>query len=234
MFPVPTKPFATPRDSPASSTGDSSSGRAPLTPRDGSDIASGSTSTSGREQQWSGGASGLGLGHAKRRSKGKNKPENDETRRRDRRRDEAKAAIELGNVINGRGPIVDDDEEDTPINQITSARMSTMGPMMGAPMPLPDGLRSSRAWYMGPLPPAGDPAFFAAHQHAMMYAKQAYQMAVAQQAMAAGGRRVGALVCDWGERVWWRGVWWWWGVVVCWVDGVSVVAVDVWGWRGAE
>ncbi|THU76936.1 hypothetical protein K435DRAFT_703658 [Dendrothele bispora CBS 962.96] len=35
------------------------------------------------------------------------------------------------------------------------------------------------------VPPPNDPAFFAAHQQAMMIAKQAYQMAVAQQAMAA-------------------------------------------------
>lgn len=34
-------------------------------------------------------------------------------------------------------------------------------------------------------PPNADPQFLAAHQHAMMVAKQAYQMAVAQQAMAA-------------------------------------------------
>ncbi|KAK0450560.1 uncharacterized protein EV420DRAFT_1646480 [Desarmillaria tabescens] len=217
MFPVPTKPFATPRESPASSTGDSSSGRAPLTPRDGSDIVS----ASGKKEQWSGGASGLGLGH-KRRSvsfdfeedataigggKGKGKGKDDETRRRDRRRDEAKAAIELGNVINGRGPIVDDDEDDTPINQINSARMGTMGPMMGGPMmgfggpapgwngwPAPmmnmnmNPQMLSPAQFMAPpIPPPGDPAFFAAHQQAMMYAKQAYQMAVAQQAMAAAG-----------------------------------------------
>lgn len=37
-FRAPDKPFAGRRNSPASSTGDSSSGRAPLTPRDGSDI----------------------------------------------------------------------------------------------------------------------------------------------------------------------------------------------------
>ncbi len=35
------------------------------------------------------------------------------------------------------------------------------------------------------VPPPADPAFLAAHQQAMAYAKQAYQMAVAQQAMAA-------------------------------------------------
>lgn len=37
------------------------------------------------------------------------------------------------------------------------------------------------------LPPPTDPNFFAAHQQAMMIAKQAYQMAVAQQAMMAAG-----------------------------------------------
>lgn len=37
------------------------------------------------------------------------------------------------------------------------------------------------------MPQAPDPNFMAAHQQAMMYAKQAYQMAVAQQAMAAAG-----------------------------------------------
>lgn len=35
------------------------------------------------------------------------------------------------------------------------------------------------------VPPPTDPNYFAAHQQAMMYAKQAYQIAVAQQAMAA-------------------------------------------------
>lgn len=124
LFPTPPKPFATPRESPASSTGDSSSGRAPLTPRDGSDIGSGSASNSGvrvrsddgskHEKQWSGGVSGLGLhgAHVKRRSvsfdeeaaksvnggkgKGKETPMDGETRRRERRRSEAKAAIEVG------------------------------------------------------------------------------------------------------------------------------------------
>ncbi|KAF8135868.1 hypothetical protein K438DRAFT_1639954 [Mycena galopus ATCC 62051] len=37
------------------------------------------------------------------------------------------------------------------------------------------------------VPPPADPAFYAAHQQAMMIAKQAYQMAVAQQAMAVAG-----------------------------------------------
>ena len=37
------------------------------------------------------------------------------------------------------------------------------------------------------MAPGTDPNFMIAHQQAMMYAKQAYQMAVAQQAMAAAG-----------------------------------------------
>ena len=37
------------------------------------------------------------------------------------------------------------------------------------------------------MPPPTEPALFAAHQQAMMIAKQAYQMAVAQQAMMAAG-----------------------------------------------
>ncbi|KAJ6617386.1 hypothetical protein B0H10DRAFT_1315204 [Mycena sp. CBHHK59/15] len=125
----PARPFAAPRierNSPASSTGDSSSGpAAPLTPRDGSDFSEGGG--------WSGGVSGLGrLAHQRRsvsfdfeeeaggmgkaRAKAKAKPREtpvqEEERRRERRRSEAKAAIELGNVINGRGPIADDDDED--------------------------------------------------------------------------------------------------------------------------
>ncbi|KAF4604607.1 hypothetical protein EYR40_003381 [Pleurotus pulmonarius] len=225
VFPMPTKPFAKRTESPASSTGDSSSGRAPLTPRDGSEVGSSSTTTAnrngGRKEEWGSGVSGLGLnggkGHMKRQSvtfedqsevagksgkNGKEKsseaPPNEEQRRKERRRSEAKAAIELGNVINGRGPIVDDDEDDDqPINQVYGARMG-MNPMMPGGMPmgmggLPNGSPGwNNSWQQGQLmpgqfmpPPPTDPAFLAAHQQAMMYAKQAYQMAVAQQAMAA-------------------------------------------------
>ena len=42
-------------------------------------------------------------------------------------------------------------------------------------------------FFVPPTAPPSDPSFFAAHQQAMMVAKQAYQMAVAQQAMAAAG-----------------------------------------------
>ncbi|KAG9222186.1 hypothetical protein CCMSSC00406_0009001 [Pleurotus cornucopiae] len=228
IFPMPTKPFAKRTESPASSTGDSSSGRAPLTPRDGSEVGSSNTATTGRnggrKEEWGSGVSGLGLnggkGHMKRQSvtfedqsevggktgkggkNGKEKssesPPNEEQRRKERRRSEAKAAIELGNVINGRGPIVDDDEDDDqPINQVYGARMG-MNPMMPGGMPmgmggLPNGSPGwNNSWQQGQLmpgqfmpPPPTDPTFLVAHQQAMMYAKQAYQMAVAQQAMAA-------------------------------------------------
>ncbi|KAK7464277.1 hypothetical protein VKT23_006443 [Stygiomarasmius scandens] len=232
----PTKPFAVSRESPASSTGDSSSGRVPITPRDGSDIGgSGSDfgsnrfssrdssadrarpgrhdSPSGQQKQYSGGASGLGLGkHIKRASvsfedsgaskgKGRDTPEEEEERRRERRRTEAKAAIDLGNVINGRGPVVDDDDDDLPISQTTAvSTMGAMNPMMTGSMSMMPGFPSQPgapgwgAWPQMPpnpqmsqfmVPPPSDPSFFAAHQQAMMFAKQAYQMAVAQQAMAA-------------------------------------------------
>ena len=122
--------------------------------------------------------------------------------------------MQLGNVINGRGPIVDedDDEDDLPINQTMNGRLSMINPMMGmgGPLPMPVGFSAppsgSPGWnnmngwpqqqqnptaMLSPaqfmLPQPTDPNFFMAHQQAMMMAKQAYQMAVAQQAMAAAG-----------------------------------------------
>lgn len=84
------------------------------------------------------------------------------------------------------------------INHNISPRMSTLNPMMGMGLPMPMqmgfGPPNPVAWggnMMQPspffMPPPPDPKFLAAHQHAMMYAKQAYQMAVARQAMAAAG-----------------------------------------------
>ncbi|KAJ7511615.1 hypothetical protein B0H11DRAFT_1952256 [Mycena galericulata] len=243
----PARPFAAPRmerNSPASSTGDSSSGPAPLTPRDGSDFGSGASRGSApQEEAWSGGVSGLvpvgatgrriaaqrrsvsfdfdedlagdGKGKAKAKAKPRETPVQEEERRRERRRSEARAAIELGNVINGRGPIADDDDEDdeddVPVNQARLNPMitGTMGmgmnlPMnnmqMGMNMPMnfasPGGMSPAWSGWQGQsppgmlspqqfmVPPPADPSFYAAHQQAMMYAKQAYQMAVAQQAMA--------------------------------------------------
>ena len=69
----PDKPFAARRNSPASSTGDSSNSRGPNTPRDGSDIVMHDEQARKKKDthEWSGGASGLGTTrreHVKRRS----------------------------------------------------------------------------------------------------------------------------------------------------------------------
>lgn len=66
--------------------------------------------------------------------------------------------------------------------QMTGNPMWGWTPMPSMPQIAP-GQMLSPAQFM--VPPPTDPTFFAAHQQAMMYAKQAYQMAVAQQAMAA-------------------------------------------------
>ena len=121
-FHVPERPFAI-RNSPASSTEGSSSGRAPLTPRDGSEIGV----QDRKRHEWSGGASGLGVKNQqfKRRtvsfeedhldsnlrgsphSKDKQHTDNNavindedrEARRKERRRGEAKAAIEVCTLL---------------------------------------------------------------------------------------------------------------------------------------
>ena len=60
--------------------------------------------------------------------------------------------------------------------------MGVMGtPQMGMNMLPP------QQFMFTPPPPNADPAFLAAHQQAMLVAKQAYQFAVAQQAMQAAG-----------------------------------------------
>ena len=79
-------------------------------------------------------------------------------------------------------------------------RMSMMNNMMGvsptamnmnmlsSPMPWSNpqsGMLSPQQFMIPPIQQNADASLFAAHQQAMMYAKQAYQMAVAQQAMAA-------------------------------------------------
>ncbi|EMD32665.1 hypothetical protein CERSUDRAFT_126752 [Gelatoporia subvermispora B] len=200
---APPKPFAGPAargNSPASSTGDSSSGRTPLTPVDGSEVGYGP----GRN-------AGAGAvphhTHRKRASVTFDEPERGpelnpaqkEERRKERRRSEAKAAIELGKIMNGRGPVADDDDEDEDRTiDAMGPRMSMLNPMggMGAPPGPMNVPPSGPGWqapgmlppqqYMFPMgPPAADPAFLAAHQQALMAAKHAFQMAVAQQAMAA-------------------------------------------------
>ena len=101
---------------------------------------------------------------------------------------------------------VDEDDEDLPVNRAMNPRMSAVNPMMAMGSPLAmqmgqmgfGGAPGAAMWGGGMgmgqpmlspaqfmVPPPADPAFLAAHQQAMAYAKQAYQMAVAQQAMAA-------------------------------------------------
>lgn len=118
---MPVRPFAR-RESPASSTGDSSSGRAPLTPRDGSDIGSAGGSALGAQAKSGESTSAMkgssNMRSAKRRSvcfeddligesapppvsgRGKTMQKDgregvDEEKRKERRRSEAKAAIEV-------------------------------------------------------------------------------------------------------------------------------------------
>ena len=60
--------------------------------------------------------------------------------------------------------------------------------MLSSPMPWSNpqpGMLSPQQFMIPPIPQNADASLLAAHQQAMMYAKQAYQMAVAQQAMAA-------------------------------------------------
>jgi serine/arginine repetitive matrix protein 2 len=106
--------------------------------------------------------------------------------------------MQLGNVINGRGPI--DDSEDDDDNDLGHHNMGPQfNPMMGMganPMSFshsagPPGWNWQQQGQPSPglMPPqfGSDPNYLMAHQQAMMIAKQTYQMAVAQQALAAAG-----------------------------------------------
>ncbi|EKM61649.1 uncharacterized protein PHACADRAFT_248377 [Phanerochaete carnosa HHB-10118-sp] len=191
----PSKPFAVSGrgNSPASSTGDSSSGRTPLTPADGSDLGIGESRSAisarnGRRR----GPSVTFEDEEKERGRAGSKVANVEERRKERRRSEAKAAIELGKVFNGQITLQDDDEEDMPLNGLGPRMNTAANPMMSLTPPTPvtpwGPAPGSSAMGTPPFlmpPPNADPSFLAAHQHAMMIAKQAYQMAVAQQALAA-------------------------------------------------
>ena len=102
--------------------------------------------------------------------------------------------LQLGNVFNGRGPLVaEDDDEDLPTSAMgpRMTGMNMMNPMFNLTPPTPMTWRPPSAMMPGGMqqmfpapPPNADPAFLAAHHQAMMVAKQAYQLAVAQQAMA--------------------------------------------------
>ncbi|KAG8679249.1 hypothetical protein FRC08_017104 [Ceratobasidium sp. 394] len=153
--------------SPPSSTGDSSSGKAPLTPRDGSE------------------AGGRRIGSALG-------PAGEEARRKERRRGEAKASVELGNVINGPGPL-DDEDGDMAHPQMGGMGMMGWGqpglfPQMTGFQSMPFGgsfpASQSMPFIPPPPPPGASEQYVVAHQQAMMMAKQAYLSTVAQQAMA--------------------------------------------------
>ena len=90
-------------------------------------------------------------------------------------------------------------DDDDPVMNM-DPRMSVMNPMMGMGMGMPQQsmpMMMGNPWipqpnpmlqqFMPPPPPSANPQLLAAHQHAMMAAKQAYQLAVAQQAMQAAG-----------------------------------------------
>jgi len=104
------------------------------------------------------------------------------------------------------GDIKLDDDDDDPM-MCANPRMSMMNQMMGmGPMGMGMGMgmpqqnmpmMMGNPWmaqsnpmlqqFMPPPVQSTDPQLLAAHQHAMMAAKQAYQLAVAQQAMQAAG-----------------------------------------------
>lgn len=102
---------------------------------------------------------------------------------------------QFGKIVNGRGPIVHNGSDD---DLVQSGQRMSINPMIGVDGAMP-GMNSAAwaPWQQQQQPMAGmapmvpqfnnDPSFFAAHQHAMMIAKQAYQMAVAQHAMAIAG-----------------------------------------------
>ncbi|KAF9236858.1 hypothetical protein BU15DRAFT_76581 [Melanogaster broomeanus] len=203
---MPQRPFASTSsirgESPAgSSTGDSSSGRgAPFTPRDGSDIGIRS-----RDDGSDVGSTLKARHHMKKpsvtfedtlppggREKAKTEMTSEE-RTRQRRRSEALASHELGKLVNGRGPLHGDSDEDM---GLPSNPRITVAPMMGMGTGMPGATPGWVPWQqsmptgMAPLVPpqyGTDPAFLVAHQRALMIAKQTYQMAVAQHAIQAAG-----------------------------------------------
>ncbi|KAG2035711.1 hypothetical protein BDR03DRAFT_1093042 [Suillus americanus] len=206
---MPSRPFASNSSlrgqSPAgSSTGDSSSGRgAPFTPHDGSDIGVSTGLRDGSDADSTLRARGV---NAKRSSvsfgndppRGRERMKNDaddEEKRNERRRNEAKSAIEFGKIVNGRGPIVHNGSDEDLVPQ--HGQQMSINPMMGMDGMMP-GMNAPAwgAWQqsmptgMGPMIASQfspDQSYFVAHQRAMMIAKQAYQMAVAQHAMALAG-----------------------------------------------
>jgi serine/arginine repetitive matrix protein 2 len=97
--------------------------------------------------------------------------------------------------MNGSVKLDDDDDPSMGMNP----RMNLVNPMMGMGVGMPQQnmpMMMGNPWmqpnpmlqqFVPPPPQNTDTQLLAAHQHAMMVAKQAYQLAVAQQAMQAAG-----------------------------------------------
>ncbi|KAK6974053.1 hypothetical protein R3P38DRAFT_3296792 [Favolaschia claudopus] len=205
----PHRPFVpSGRLSPTSSTGESSSDPALLTPWDWSDTGTSSGEERGR---WRGGVRELVArrGGVRRRSvsvsssdgfvsdgryggagrgKGRMVP-------KDERMSRAVEFVSDDTDEGGR------DTDDVPLNQARMMGAMGMGMGVNTPMNMPTSFpfpshpgSSAAGWGLSTLnpqqfmiPPPPDPSFYAAHQQAMMIAKQAYLTAVGQQAMAAAG-----------------------------------------------
>ncbi|KAG9019397.1 hypothetical protein FRB90_002907 [Tulasnella sp. 427] len=193
-----------------------SSVRLPLTPRDGSELGttSGSSQLGGKKEgsvaptsttTTSALASGKKPYHGRKSSVtfeelpiGNGRKSSEEEKRNERRREEAKAAIQMGNAINGPPPQLSDDETDLYTTQMRLSGMPNLG-AAGAGAPgmnmawdpqLLMMLQAQQAQMMAAamnMNMGNDPNYMNAHQQALFYAKQAYQLTVAQQAMEAAG-----------------------------------------------
>ncbi|KAI0045679.1 hypothetical protein FA95DRAFT_1607529 [Auriscalpium vulgare] len=189
----PPKPFSglLRNNSPASS-GDSSSVRMPVTPRDGSELGapansrSGGRASAGRDtksemgepvrvhrkrasvsflDEQEGEREGRERERDTKRSQANGKvdasKEKDaaEQKRRERRRSEAKNAIELGKVINGKAPILDDDDEESPMDVPRMSRSANSNHPGGMNMPFPASATMGFPGQWGPgVSPAGTPS----------------------------------------------------------------------------
>lgn len=151
------KPFAIRDSSPASSAGESSSSRMPPTPRDGSELGAGPSGRPGpghrkrvsvtfmdevenmRDTRSSAGGRpshgpAVVADSSDEEATLRGRERKAEEKRKERRRSEAKAAIELGKVINGTGPIEDDDDDDEDEDEDDGRRPMNVPPRMSMAM----------------------------------------------------------------------------------------------------
>ncbi|KAH9070730.1 hypothetical protein EDB83DRAFT_2517874 [Lactarius deliciosus] len=179
MVPLP-KPFALRDSSPASSAGESSSSRMPATPRDGSDLGVGRSGRPGRygpdhrkqrasvtfvDQVEGNERDARRSNIAPRQSHGpvvaadssdeeatlRDRERQAEEKRKERRRGEAKAAIELGKVINGTGPIDDDDDDDNGEDDEDDDRPMNVPPRMSMAMGMGMGMSRNVPFPSAPM-----------------------------------------------------------------------------------